>query len=97
MVFSRSETFCVPVIEAWACGKPVIATETTVLADNSDNRLGIMVDCENRQSLEAALRSIYARYSDYDANWIMDYAKKHFSEDAVYNQIFQLYTELINE
>ena len=97
VVFSRLETFCVPVIEAWACGKPVIATETTVLADNSDNRLGIMVDCENRQSLEAALRSIYARYSDYNANWIMDYAKKHFSEDAVYNQIFQLYTELINE
>jgi glycosyltransferase involved in cell wall biosynthesis len=42
IVFSELETFCVPVIEAWACGKPVITTTTTtVFAENPDPRLGL--------------------------------------------------------
>ena len=92
IVFSRLETFCVPVIEAWACGKPVIATTTTVLADNPDKRLGILTDSQDAETLKKALRVIYEKYSSYDPAWITQYANDHFSEEAVSQQLIDIYT-----
>ncbi len=91
IVFSWLETFCVPVIEAWACGKPVIATETTVLADHPDDRLGIMVDCGDQGTLVKALQTIYHTHQRYDADWIKNYAMSHFSEEAVYRCLERIY------
>ena len=93
VAFSELETFCVPVIEAWSCGKPVIATTTTVFADNPDARLGIMVDWQDTKSLEKALLSIYKHYSEYDSEWISEYAKEHFSEEAVCRKLVGVYME----
>ncbi len=92
VVFSRLETFCVPVIEAWTCGKPVIATTITVLADNPDSRLGVMIDWQDMKTLEDALLFIYEHYSEYDSEWISEYAKEHFSEEAVCEQLISIYT-----
>lgn len=96
VVFSRLETFCVPVIEAWTCGKPVISTATTVLADNPDARLGVMVDCQNIKTLEDALLFVYEHYSEYDSERISEYAKEHFSEEAVCRKLVNIYTEIKN-
>lgn len=94
VVFSELETFCVPVIEAWTCGKPVITTTTTtVLADNPDARLGIMVDWQDIRSLEKALSSIYKNYSEYDSKWISEYAKEHFSEEVVCRKLIGIYRD----
>lgn len=92
IVFSELETFCVPVIEAWACGKPVITTTTTVFAENPDSRLGIMVDWENQNSLENALQYLYEHYTEYDPEWISRYAQEHFSEDVVRRKLLELYS-----
>ena len=97
VVFSGLETFCVPVIEAWACGKPVIATITTVLADNPDARLGIMVDWCDIQSLEKAFQDMYNHYENYNSNWLIKYAREHFSEEAVYDQIAKLYNNVMDK
>lgn len=96
VVFSRLETFCVPVIEAWACGKPVIATKTTVLNDNPDGRLGIMVDCDDPHTLEDALMRIYQERDRYDPTWIKQYAEDHFSERAVCDALFSIYNACIH-
>lgn len=92
VVFSNLETFCVPVIEAWACGIPVIATETTVFADNPDTRLGIMVDCNNIETLKPALKYLYEHRDEYDPEWIRQYALSHFSEEAVSRCLAEIYT-----
>ena len=98
VVFSEYETFCVPVIEAWACGKPVVAADsTTVIRDNPDPRLGVMTDCHDTESLKEGLRSMYDHYSSYDPEWIRAYAETHFSEKAVSRQLINIYTELISE
>ena len=91
VVFSRLETFCVPVIEAWACGKPVIATDTTVLADNPDERLGVLADSQDPETLKNALRKIYEKHAAYDPGWIRQYAVDHFSEKAVSRRLIDIY------
>ena len=91
VVFSRIETFCVPVIEAWACGKPVITSKTTVFMDNPDERLGIIADYRDPDSLREAFRQIYHSYKDYDPEWIARYADIHFSERVVSGQLYEIY------
>ena len=97
VVFSRLETFCVPVIEAWACGKPVIATDVTVFAENPDERLGIMADWRDTESLKAALAEMEERRAAYDPEWIRQYAAEHFSEDAVSRQLIAIYQKALEK
>ena len=90
--YSRLETFCVPVIEAWMCGKPVIASKTIpVMIDYHDDRLGITVDEHKIETLEMALLTMYKRYNGYNPKWIEQYARENFSEAAVAEKLKDIY------
>ena len=97
ITYSRMETFCVPVIEAWMCGKPVIASNSIpVVADNMDERLGIATDPEDINTLEKAMIDIRNQYHEYDAGCITEYASNHFSEGAIAQQLTELYYHILN-
>ena len=92
ITYSRMETFCVPVIEAWMCGKPVIASgDIPVMADNPDERLGMTVDCNDDISLKKALKLMRSDYKRYDADLIRFYAINHFSENAISERLMDVY------
>lgn len=96
VTYSRTETFCVPIIEAWACGKPVIASkDIAVVIDNPDERLGITVDCNNIDDLKRALQYMRHHYDKYDAEFIRNYANYHFSEKAISEQLIAEYNKAI--
>lgn len=93
--YSVYETFCVPIIEAWACGKPVIASSViTVIMDNDDDRLGVKVDCHNTESLKEAMLDMYKNHSRYDSEWIAGYAKDNFSEESVIGRLTAIYNQI---
>ena len=92
ITYSRMETFCVPVIEAWMCGMPVIASgDIPVIMDNDDERLGIKVDSGNIGTLKKALIEMRSEYMDYDPGYISNYANTHFSEQAVSGRLVEIY------
>lgn len=94
--YSRLETFCVPVIEAWSCGIPAIAASSSpVMADYPDERLGIEVDCDNTDTLEEALKRMYTDRDKYDSKWISTFAAEHFSERAVSKQLTDIYQQVM--
>ena len=95
ITYSRMETFCVPVIEAWMCGKPVIASETIpVMIDNPDDRLGLTVDEYKTEALESALVKIIKMRADYDADYIKNYAMHHFSEESIASRLIEIYESI---
>ena len=96
IAYSKMETFCVPIIEAWMCGKPVIASDTiSVVIDNPDSRLGVVVDPNDNETLKDAMRSVYYNYSKYNSKTIIDYANNHFSEDVVAGKLLDIYFSLL--
>ena len=96
ITYSRLETFCVPVIEAWSCGIPAIAASSSpVMVDYPDERLGIEVDCDKTETLEEALKCIYEGYDKYDSKWISRFAAEHFSEKAVSKQLTDIYQQVM--
>ncbi len=90
--FSRLETFGVPVIEAWACGLPVVATDALGFLEYWSDGLGKIVSWKSVDEMAAAMENMYKHYGEYDANQISEFANRNFSEDAVYSQLMALYS-----
>ena len=89
------ETFCVPVAEAMGCGKPVIADISIGAAPYINDSNGIKAELDSIDDICEAMKALYARRGQYNACEISEYAYQHFSEDAVYNQLGNIYREII--
>lgn len=91
---SRVETFGVTLIEALACGLPVVATrsggpQAIVHAGN-----GLLTPVDDTSALAAALRQMRDGYARYDADAIRADCVARYSEAAVVRQLETIYHEV---
>lgn len=91
--FSKYETFGVPVIEAWACGKPVIVSDTLGFLEYWNADLGYIVSHRDVEELAEAMREMYDNRKKYDAKKISNFAIDNFGELAVYQKLMDVYLE----
>ena len=93
---SRLETFGVPVIEAMACGKPVVVTDALGFTEPLDDTNSIKVSMYSKEEMKKALQEIHDNYSKYNSEEITKNAYKLFSEDAVREKLIKIYKEVLN-
>lgn len=91
--YSRFETFGVPIIEAWACGIPAIATTAASVIDNFDSRLGREVHYDNISDLREKMQYIYKNIAFFDKEYISKFAQENFSESTIYRYLKKIYIE----
>ena len=91
--YIKFETFCVPIIEAWACGIPVISTVMEA-TDRFDSKLGIKVSCADMGELGKAMTYIYKNIEFYDKKYISKFSDAMFSEKAVYEKLMEVYQKM---
>lgn len=89
--YSRCETFGVPIIEAWSCGIPVIATTAAAVIDNWNDRLGIEISPDDISQLKEAMKDIYINRMNYSKEYISNFSEEHFSEEKVYSMLLKYY------
>ena len=92
---SRYETFGIVLIEAMACGIPVIATRCGGPQEIVTQSTGILIEKENIHELTAALKSMSANLRSYNKEEIRDYVEEKFGKKVFIERISKMYNEII--
>lgn len=90
--FSKSETFCVPIVEAWSCGIPVVTSDSISVNEVWDDKLGYKINNANINEFSKKMKYIYENYEIFDKKYIRNYALSNYSEEAIYKKLIYYYS-----
>ncbi len=94
---SLVETFGVVLIEAMACGKPVIATDIGGPNEIISAEVGMLVPPGDPEALAEAVDYLLDHYHEYDASKIAEYVRSRYSYQAVGQELDGLYRAVVKE
>lgn len=92
---SLFETFGMVLIEAMACGKPVVATRCGGPQDIIGEKDGLLCQPGDAAALADAMLRVMAGYREYDAAGIRARCLARFSADAVCERLEALYEQVL--
>ncbi len=92
---SRLETFGIAIVEAMACGLPVISSDCFGPRDIVNSTTGVIVPIESVSLLTNAMKNMITDKKRYSAQKIRQYAVDHFGQTAVVGRLKQLYKSAI--
>lgn len=91
---SRYETFGIVIVEAMACGIPVISTKCGGPEDIITEETGILVQKNNVNDLADAIKKMIQNLPSYNKDEIRKYAEENFGKDIFVKRIKSLYQEI---
>jgi glycosyltransferase involved in cell wall biosynthesis len=96
VLFSRYETFGCVVIEANACGLPVILSNLPVFKEYViENRTGILASANSPESLADAIIFFINNRSAFDKQQIAEYAKANFKYEVAARSFGAVYKSML--
>jgi glycosyltransferase involved in cell wall biosynthesis len=95
IMFSNYETFSLVIIEAFACGKPVITSNAGAIASYMKSELGIMVDKNNEDQLKEAILNFTKRKSFFDKKLIRNFATDNYSYEKIGEKLSTIYRDVL--
>ena len=97
VMFSHYENIPVVINEAFACGKPVLATAVGGIPEVVSTERGILVDAGNEEALLSQMEIMLSTYSTYNSNDLRAYAVDMFSFESVGKKIDVIYQQVIQK
>jgi glycosyltransferase involved in cell wall biosynthesis len=94
---SRFETFGLAIVEALACGKPVVSTCTEGAKYFINRGNGISVPINDVPSLASAMKQMRLKAREYDDQSILRECINHFGEEAIVNRLTSIYNGVISQ
>jgi glycosyltransferase involved in cell wall biosynthesis len=91
---SLSEGFGLSLVEALACGKPVVSTTCGGPEDIVTEEVGLLVPPGDAKTLASAIAYVLDHPEKYDPVRISSYARQRFNLEKIASQIFDLYRSL---
>ncbi len=92
---SRQESFGLVLVEALACGTPVVATRCGGPEDIVNEEVGVLVPKEDPQALAWGIERVLDRRTEYDPARLRAYAVGKFGLQSVTRRIVHLYEQAV--
>lgn len=92
---SRAESLGMVLVEALACGTPVVATRCGGPEDIVTDRVGRLVEPEDPRALAAAIGDVLDHAERYEPKVLRAHALERFGIDVVVRRILGLYSEVL--
>lgn len=92
---SKKETFGSVIIEAMACGKPVLATKCGGPEEIIKDFNGYLVEKENVDELVYGIEYMVQNYGKFNQNIIRKYAVETYGYEAVGNKLKEIYSTIM--
>lgn len=92
---SRNEPFGLVVIEANACGAPVIGTNDGGIAGILTDKTGILINPESPEELANAIKSVLNGEKNFDRKACAHYTEQTYSQDKLILNTIELYKSAI--
>ncbi|MFA5134746.1 MAG: glycosyltransferase [Patescibacteria group bacterium] len=92
---SLFETFGVTLIEAMACGKPIVASNAGGISCLITEDIGLLVTPKNSIALQHAINTMLDSFHHYSALDIARHARENFSYEVVGKKISELYKKVL--
>ena len=93
---SRTEGSPDTVIEAMACGTPVVGTNQGGIPDFLKEEVGTLVEVENVEQLANAIIDILKDRKKFDREYIAKYVKDNHSQDVLTQELIDVYEQALN-
>ncbi len=93
---SRTETFGAVLIEALACGTPVVATKCGGTEDIVNESVGLLVPKENPEALAKAIIEVVVERQKFDSTKLRNYALENFDWEKIARRTVDLYNKAVN-
>src|SRR5713226_304513 len=93
---SRAESFGMVLVEALACGTPVVATRCGGPEDIVNDQVGVLVPPESPQALAAGIAHVLDKRNSYDPEVLRSFALREFGLDSVGSRLKTLYAEALD-
>ena len=89
----ETETLGVVLLEALACGKPVIATNVGGIPDVVTNDVGVLIEQKNSKQLEKAIINLLSKPKHYKK--CRERIKNNFSDNQVFIKMNKVYEKIL--
>jgi glycosyltransferase involved in cell wall biosynthesis len=93
---SKYETFAIVLVEAMACGLPVIATNTGIAPEIVDEKTGKLVYEFTPQNFMEAMNQIAKTITQYDGLTIRNKVVNRFNETSIGQSLKAIYTNVLS-
>lgn len=91
LVPSRNEAFGLVVIEALACGTPVIGTNQGGIAEILNDKVGMTFEPEDYEDLAKKIQLVLDKKVVFDRDIVHNYAYDNYSEDELIKPLIKIY------
>lgn len=95
ILFSNYDNCPCVLLEAIACGLPVIGTRVGGIPEIISRENGILIEKGNQHELESAINYMIEYHQDYDKRKMFEYAKSHFGYEAIGKQFLEIYQSVV--
>ena len=92
---SDRETFCVVMLEAMACGIPIVAPDKSAINENLNKDRGILMKDSSVKTLVLSIHTMLDTYQNYQPSKLSEYVENRFTPKIIGKKYHNLYLHVI--